>query len=79
MGVVVVPKELITEEELKTLHPDFGLYQGVNFDSVKYYRSDKIGLVEVAICTDGSLDRKIEALKMHQKKRKLLSYFGLNH
>ena len=26
MGVAVVSKELITKEELKTLHPDFGLY-----------------------------------------------------
>jgi len=77
MAIVKVPKELVTEEELRTLHPDFGLYKGVNFDSVEYYRSDKIGLVEVAICTDGSLDKNIETLENHQKKRELLKHFGI--
>ncbi|WP_368263105.1 hypothetical protein [Clostridium disporicum] len=77
MAIVEVPKELVTKEELSTLHPDFGLYKGVNFESIKYYRSDKIGLVEVAICTDGSLDRNIEGLENYQKKRELLNYFEI--
>lgn len=77
MAIVEVPKELVTKEELSTLHPDFGLYKGVNFESIKYYRSDKIGLIEVAICTDGSLDKNIETLESHQKKRELLKHFGI--
>ena len=76
MAIVKVPKELVTEEELRTLHPDLGLYKGVNFESVEYYRTDK-GLVEVAWCTDESLDRNLEALKNHQKKRELLKHFGI--
>lgn len=72
-----INKEDLTVKELSSLCPTYGLFNDVNFDSVKYFKSDNGELFELSICIDGSLDKRLRELESFEKKRKLLKDFDL--
>ena len=73
-----VNKENLTIKELSGLYPTYGILDKVNFGEVKYFKDDITEqLWEISICTDGSLNKKIEQLEKFQKTKNLLNSFGL--
>lgn len=70
----IVEKADLTQRELNSLHPDYGLFDGVNWDIERYYKDFNTGKIyEFRLCTDGSYNKRIEELKTNQRKQKMLS------
>lgn len=50
-----VYKETLAQEETNSLHPTYGLYDGISFDKVEYYRDLSTGkLWEVSYYTSNN-------------------------
>lgn len=73
-----INKEDLTLRELNELQPTYGVLNGVNFSSVKYYKEDG-KVFEVSTCTDGSLSKRMEELKHLQEVGDYLKRFDLAH
>lgn len=69
--------EDVSEKEINDLYPTYGLFNGVNYSDISYYRDDNGKLWEVSVSIDGSLTERIEQLEKVQKARELLSSFGI--
>lgn len=74
--MVQVEKKDLTQEELNSLYPTFGLLTDVNFDKIEYYKENN-NLYEISVCTDGSVNKRLKQLKRFQKTKNLLKCFGL--
>lgn len=72
-----IKKDDLTLKEYNSLSPTYGIFKGVNFDEVKYYKDNRRGIYELSYCSDGSLTKRISALEDLQKRRKLMKSFGL--
>lgn len=76
MSCATINKEDLTLKEYNSLCPTHGLLDDVNFEEIKYYKDDNGQIYELSICTDGSLNKKVQALENIQNKQQLLKNFG---
>jgi len=72
-----VNKEDLTFKEYSSLCPTYGLFKGVNFEKVKYYRDEDGKIYELSYCIDGSMNERLEKLRIEQKKKEIMKSFGL--
>jgi len=73
-----INKENLKVKELNDLHPAGKLFEGVNYDSVKYFKDDDTDkLWEISLCSDGSFDKRVKQLEKAQKVSSLLKSFVL--
>jgi len=77
MTIGWVNKEDLTLKEYNSLYPTYGLFNGVNYSKVKYYRDDDGKIYELSYCTDGSLTERMELLRKAQHKREIMKSLGL--
>lgn len=76
MSYKKVNVEDLTLKELNDLHPTYGVFEGVNFERVDYYRLADGTLMEVSWCWDESLSKRVEQLEHQEKKLELMKQLG---
>lgn len=76
MSIQIVEKESLTQKELNSLHPDYGLFDGVNWEVERYYKNFNTGeIFEFRLCMDESYDERMREINMVQKKKEMLKMF----
>jgi len=71
-----IDKEDLTLKELNNLCPTYGLFNGVNYSKVKYFKDNDGKIYELSYCTDGSLTERMELLRKTQKKKEIMKSLG---
>lgn len=72
-----INKEDLTIEEINSLCPTYGLFDGVIYEEVKYFKDNDGTICEISYCTDGSLIKRMEELRKAQKINDVKKSFGL--